>query len=331
MIAMSKKTFMAAIIITALLVSTLAGAMIVGVAKANFVSITPDESPPTISVSSPLNQTYSKSGVYLSFNVTESSNWLARQQNLYGIGFNGHYQTSIVKVSYFIDNNTVSVFENSGVFMNSSAVVRPYIEFSLILNDLSEGVHTLEIFASGRGYFLDKGEFSRPNLGYIARTISTTNFAVDTVPPSITVLSIDNRTYKQNEIQINCHINETTSGISYSLDNQANTTILGNTTLTGFTEGSHSLVIYANDTAGNFGKSGTVFFTIDTSTPSPSPLPSPSPTPSPTQQPTLKPSPTPNNTQENLTPIVIIIGIVVVIVAVAVGTLFYFRRTKKQK
>jgi hypothetical protein len=39
-------------------------------------------------------------------------------------------------------------------------------------------------------------------------------------------------------------------------------TIPGNTTLNGLTDGSHSLVVYANDTAGNVGASETVTFGV---------------------------------------------------------------------
>jgi len=50
--------------------------------------------------------------------------------------------------------------------------------------------------------------------------------------------------------------------MAYSLDNQANQTINGNCTLTGLTVGTHSIVVYANDTFGNMGKSETVTFTV---------------------------------------------------------------------
>ena len=46
-----------------------------------------------------------------------------------------------------------------------------------------------------------------------------------------------------------------------------NVTISGNTTLTGFDDGSHYIIVYANDTAGNMGASNTVYFTVDTNPP----------------------------------------------------------------
>ena len=48
----------------------------------------------------------------------------------------------------------------------------------------------------------------------------------------------------------------------YNLDGQENTTIAGNTTLTGLSEGTHNVVVYANDTSDNMGKSNIVSFNI---------------------------------------------------------------------
>jgi hypothetical protein len=50
---------------------------------------------------------------------------------------------------------------------------------------------------------------------------------------------------------------------SYNSDDKANVTITRNTTLSGLSNGSHSLIVYANDTAGNVGKADFVFFEGD--------------------------------------------------------------------
>jgi hypothetical protein len=114
------------------------------------------------------------------------------------------------------------------------------------------------------------------------------------------------------------------STVTYSLDGKANVTIAGNSTLTNLPDGSHSLVVYANDTAGNMGKSETIFFTADTTTPSPTPSDYP------TQQPTIEPSPTAYNIQaEDFTPMIIIFGLVAG--AVVIGLLVYFEKYKGWK
>jgi hypothetical protein len=115
--------------------------------------------------------------------------------------------------------------------------------------------------------------------------------------------------------------------MGYSLDNELNATVTGNTTIQGLLAGYHTLVIYANDTAGNMGKSDTVSFTIDTQ---PSPSPTLSPSNSPTQQPTIEPSPTLDNIQaDNFTPTIIILALVAI--AVVIGFLAYFAKHKGWK
>jgi hypothetical protein len=73
---------------------------------------------------------------------------------------------------------------------------------------------------------------------------------------------VENKTYNQLDLPLDFSLNEPTSWIGYSLDDEANITLTGNTTLT-LKEGLHSLVLYANDTAGNMGSSKTIYFTID--------------------------------------------------------------------
>jgi hypothetical protein len=91
---------------------------------------------------------------------------------------------------------------------------------------------------------------------------------VDIVPPIITVLQPQNKIYATKDVPLDITINEATPWIGYTLDGQVNVTIAGNTTLTGLSDGSHSLTIYANDTAGNMGASSTISFIVDTVSPS---------------------------------------------------------------
>jgi len=92
----------------------------------------------------------------------------------------------------------------------------------------------------------------------------TIYFTIDTVPPNVEILSPENMTYAANSIPLTFTVDETTLWIGYSLDGQANVTIAGNITLSGLSEGSHNLVVYANDMANNKGSSNVIYFTIDT-------------------------------------------------------------------
>jgi thiol-disulfide isomerase/thioredoxin len=86
-------------------------------------------------------------------------------------------------------------------------------------------------------------------------------------PPVISVVFPENKTYSVSVVPLTFTVNELTSWIGYSLDGQANTTITGNTTLTSLLDGSHYVVVYANDTLGNMGASSTIYFAVDKTPP----------------------------------------------------------------
>ena len=87
---------------------------------------------------------------------------------------------------------------------------------------------------------------------------------IDSTPPTIYIQSPENKTYPIKDVPLTFTMNESTSWIGYSLNAQPNVTIAGNTTLTSLPDGPHYVVVYANDTIGNMGVSGTVYFTLDT-------------------------------------------------------------------
>ena len=117
------------------------------------------------------------------------------------------------------------------------------------LTGLPEGPHSLVIYAKDTA---GNTAISEPFY-----------FTVDTTLPNISFLTIENKTYDTTYIPLNFTVNEPVSEITYVLDGQANMTIIGNMTLTGLSEGSHNLTVYAKDTAENIGTSETVYFSID--------------------------------------------------------------------
>jgi len=90
---------------------------------------------------------------------------------------------------------------------------------------------------------------------------------VDITPPTISIQSPENKTYPMKDVPLIFTVNESASWIGYSLNSQTNMTIVENTTLTSLPDGSHHVVVYANDTVGNIGASSTVYFTVDTTPP----------------------------------------------------------------
>jgi parallel beta-helix repeat protein len=90
---------------------------------------------------------------------------------------------------------------------------------------------------------------------YDHSTLEVVIQGTDNTPPTISILSPENKTYPINNVPLTFTVNEPTSLIGYSLDGQMNVTIGGNTTIAGLSEGVHTITVYANDTAGNIGSS----------------------------------------------------------------------------
>jgi parallel beta-helix repeat protein len=90
------------------------------------------------------------------------------------------------------------------------------------------------------------------------------HFAIDSSPPRISILLPENRTYDTTDVSLTFELTEPASWMAYSLDGQKSVTVIGNVTLAVLPEGSHSIAVYANDTAGNVGVSKIVYFSIAT-------------------------------------------------------------------
>lgn len=192
---------------------------------------------PEISISSPSNMSFNTNSPPLNFTVGYI--------NLFAIEASAYYSLDGK------DNITLSSVKESSI-ENAEKIVTPY---NLEIGNLPDGLHNLTVYS----------EITYWHYG-LSSASSSVQFTIDTSPPIISGLSIMNKTYNQQTTPLSFNVDENTSWIAYNLDNQGNETIQGNMTLTGLSDGSHSIVIYANDTAGNMGKSNIVFFTVNTPT-----------------------------------------------------------------
>ncbi len=91
---------------------------------------------------------------------------------------------------------------------------------------------------------------------------STVFLAANEISLNVSILSPENTTYTTSDIPLKFTANASAPWVGYSLDGQANISTVGNMTLTNLAEGSHYIVVYANDTAGRMISSQTVYFTI---------------------------------------------------------------------
>jgi len=114
---------------------------------------------------------------------------------------------------------------------------------------LSIGAHSLTVYMNGSSGFMARSE--------------TVHFAIDTVPPAVTVLSPEgNKTYAINAVPLRIIVDEEISWSGYSLDGQETVTASEDLNLTELSGGRHSLVVYARDIAGNIGTSETIYFNV---------------------------------------------------------------------
>ncbi len=203
-----------------------------------------DTQPPTITLSSPQNNTaLAIKDIILSFtvNVGESTT---------------PYATKISSLRYRADwqqNDTTAYADESPNY----PIPARELEFSFNLKTIPEGSHSIVIYATETGLY---------NVRYTIYDFAisnswTVNFAIDTSSPHITILSPQNLDYAASSVPLEFAVNEPISKVMYSLDWQVNVTVAGNVTLSGLSDGEHTMKVYAWDEAGNVGVSET--FTVE--------------------------------------------------------------------
>ena len=263
---MEKKTLLKAIIISVILFSAVAGTQLVNLGRANPIhniwisegDVAPDSKtkPPTISILSPeSNNVYSTDNISLSLKVRIGDSVTAYYRVLSEIYLETDWQT---KKIYFYNSSWSSLRPSSSEVIN--------------LTGIPDGNHTIMVYAVESGRYLTHRGPPGSGLNLISYAYYYVNFnitgcalvrfTVDTTPPRVRVLSLQNKTYSPSDLPLNFEVDMAVSQITYSLDGQGNVTISGNTTLTNLSYGVHDVTIYATDEAGNTGASETIIFSI---------------------------------------------------------------------
>jgi hypothetical protein len=278
-----KKTFFTTTFTSVLLLSALAVTQLVSLTKGNpfSQSVYSGENYPSVPVKAPEvsilspqnNRTYSTRDVLLSLNAS------MKGLESFSVG-EVHYISSIaIKEVYF----TADWLQNKTIIYRSPSIEDwikntakfffmghwydkyddlPKIDFeklSLNLTNIPDGNHTIRVYAVGSGsehYMFNWYIF------YVTG-LSKVNFVVDTSPPEVKVLSLENKKYDLPDLPLNFTVNEAVSQVAYSVDGQENVTIAKNTTLTGLPNGDHNVTVYATDEFGNTGASETIYFNVE--------------------------------------------------------------------
>jgi outer membrane protein assembly factor BamB len=131
--------------------------------------------------------------------------------------------------------------------------------YTVDLRNAPLGPQQIEVTASGVGYLFGLSSWYI----YFGSGSSSIHFIVAADPPAIDVVSPENKEYNNDNIPLVFYTEEETPWLGYNLDNLANVTVNGNTTLTGLSDGYHSITVYANGTKWNAGKSSDVLFKVN--------------------------------------------------------------------
>ena len=252
-----KKAVVAIAFILALLITVIAGLQ-----STKIVTAQPEmtwESPPIISIYSPLNDTYlNVNQILLNFTITKPEDWLISMS-----APEWHVWQELEKVSYQIDGETYDI-------VNVSSNLSTPFTYTVILTNLTDRQHELTViaYASAFGY---QQWYSYPR-SFTISSSSIVYFSLDTASPRISVFSLENKTYYMSSVPLNFAVDELNSQIKYSLDGQENASIAGNMTLTNLPYGEHYITVFATDEAGNTGASETIYFDIS-GEPEPEPFP----------------------------------------------------------
>jgi hypothetical protein len=228
-------------------------------------------------ISSPSNQTY-------------DSGWLMLYVTFKGLILGNVW----FSMNYSLDgkeNETVPLKSNYYGSIIQGHPEKNYWDASVELPILSNGSHCLTVYLEG---IWERGS----SFGTINQTSVDNQTVYFTVISPIQLL-MENQTYNSTEIPLNFYVNDKVSQITYNLDNQANVTTSGNTTLTGLAEGSHCISIYAPDAEGHWVNFDTATFTI------------------------IKPA---SDANSSITPL--LLTALIAIIAVASVLLVYFRRRR---
>ncbi|HEX9262068.1 MAG TPA: hypothetical protein VF893_06020 [Candidatus Bathyarchaeia archaeon] len=238
-----------------------------------------------LNILSPANTAYSPQSLIL--NVTIKRMFSPSEYDskiMYSL--NGDANITVPSTTAFIPMDPPS-------FISSAIGSYTFIAGAVSLPMLSEGSYRLTVY----GIYVRAMGISS-NYPALMHDTQTIDFVInDGVAPLIANLQIENTTYTQNSLPLNFTVDEPICWIGYSLDGKRNVTVTENVTLNELAYGSHVLVVYANDTVGNMGTTGSIDFTV------------------------AKPESFP------VVPIALTVSIIAV--AASVGLLFYFKKCKQ--
>jgi hypothetical protein len=112
--------------------------------------------------------------------------------------------------------------------------------------------------------------FLYDSLNESATTNHSGSYTTDSTAPIVTIINPQNQTYSETSVSAQLVLSETGSWAGYSLDGDANVTMINSTptfwsaAISSLSNGAHTVIFYANDSYNNMANSITRYFSIDT-------------------------------------------------------------------
>jgi hypothetical protein len=222
------------VLILTLLFSALAGAVLIKLAAC--------VGEPTVSLQSPENKVYTQNSVPMDFTVDLTVTYYPLEE----------YSVELV-FEYSLDYSPLKVLTGVQQSISDGIAI-----CKSTLNGLSEGLHTLRVQVTAIFRRGTSVRWTPPGLSELVA------FTVNTTAPQVSILSpAQLKTYNTTTLPLEFTVSEPAASLSYGLDGGAYVPIAGNTSLSGLSEGKHTIIVQAEDTAGSVGESS-VTFTVET-------------------------------------------------------------------
>lgn len=233
----------------------------------------PITSLPKINVSAPNNDAnFTSPKVMLIFRINEPEDWFEYETTpMPGSIPSGLYPYwgnlvagNITSVYYVLNGERQNLsVPNIPAFSPTNGSLPMYLSYSMPLY-LTSGKYSVQIGVEANDYYLTYYAVTHGgNISTVSLQAVSDEVTFDVSLPQPLILSPENIIYNGSSVPLQFAIgNSPVSWIGYSLDDKANVTVTGNTTLTGLTNGKHYLTVYTNDTLGNSYASQTVNFSV---------------------------------------------------------------------
>ncbi len=190
------------------------------------------------------------------------------ENNGFGLVLNGWQANNEIYLNNFLHNNIVVGFQ---VSQSGRYTLEGWLPANP--NEWDNGTHG-NYWSDYKTRYPMAKEINNTGIGNTTYYINENNIdhfplmaVFDNIAPYVLVFNPENKIYAASNIELNFAVNELFSKVAYSLDGNDTVTVAGNTTLSGLTNGSHNVTVYAWDKAGNVGASETVHFSVAESFP----------------------------------------------------------------